>query len=297
MDLSQSFGGSRPLARHCTALLRPAPGPDELLPALARAGERFARALRPVLAPLMGGRQPVTRSSAPVAIDLAGLGEDDTDLAAHALAVSEPGAVPVLLSIEGGAVLSLTDRAFGGPGGNPAPLPDEFPMAADLMASRIERLVMQALSAALDRSDEALRPLRRASGLAQLAPFSRETPLSRIDVTVEEPGQTPWRVMLALPTGSLAALLGLTDAVPAGSARSHTAGPDHAPFCDLPLPLRAVMAEIDLPVAAVAALTVGQILPVAVARIVPVQVAGRTIGRGTVGAVDDRVAVQITRLA
>jgi flagellar motor switch protein FliM len=297
MDLAQSFAASRPLARHCAALLRPAPGPDELLAALARAGDRLARALRQQLAPLTGGRQPVTRPSAPVTSGLAGVPGGNGDLAAHALVVAEPGAVPVLISIEGRAVLALTDRAFGGPGEASAPLPDEFPMAADLMASRIERLIMRALAAALDRSEETLRPLRRDAGLARLAPFASDAALTRIDVAVEEQGQTPWNIALTLPIDGLAAMLGVTDPAPGSARRAVAADPADAPFCDLPLPVRALMAEVDLPVSTVAALSVGQVLPVAVARIVPVEVAGRTIARGTVGAVDDRVAVQITRLA
>jgi flagellar motor switch protein FliM len=56
----------------------------------------------------------------------------------------------------------------------------------------------------------------------------------------------------------------------------------------------AVLVDIRLPLAAISALEVGQILPVPVARAVPVRVGGQTIAHGTVGALDDRLAVQLT---
>ena len=46
---------------------------------------------------------------------------------------------------------------------------------------------------------------------------------------------------------------------------------------------------------AIAALQPGQILPVAVARSIPLKGGGKTIAHGTIGAMDDRVAVQITQ--
>ena len=60
------------------------------------------------------------------------------------------------------------------------------------------------------------------------------------------------------------------------------------------LPVSAVLVDMSLPFAAVANLCVGQVLPVAVARAVPLRVGGHTIAHGTVGTVDDRVAIQIT---
>ena len=47
--------------------------------------------------------------------------------------------------------------------------------------------------------------------------------------------------------------------------------------------------------AAVAALEPGQILPVSVARRVPLRVGEHTIAHGTPGAMDERIAIQITQ--
>jgi flagellar motor switch protein FliM len=49
--------------------------------------------------------------------------------------------------------------------------------------------------------------------------------------------------------------------------------------------------------AAVSALEPGSVLPVAVARAVPLSIDGRIVARGTIGAQDDRIAVQLTQIA
>ncbi|MEL0209334.1 MAG: FliM/FliN family flagellar motor C-terminal domain-containing protein, partial [Novosphingobium sp.] len=69
------------------------------------------------------------------------------------------------------------------------------------------------------------------------------------------------------------------------------------PFADLPVELAAVLVDMKLPLAAVSALRVGQILPVPIARNVPIKVGGKTYACGTVGALEDRVAIQITQLS
>jgi len=50
-----------------------------------------------------------------------------------------------------------------------------------------------------------------------------------------------------------------------------------------------------MPFSAISALRPGQVLPVSVARSIPLSVGGRTVAHGVVGAVDDRVAIQITQ--
>jgi flagellar motor switch protein FliM len=51
---------------------------------------------------------------------------------------------------------------------------------------------------------------------------------------------------------------------------------------------------MNMPMAAMAAIEVGQVLPVSVARAVPLRLGRVTVATGSVGAADDRVALQIT---
>ena len=87
-----------------------------------------------------------------------------------------------------------------------------------------------------------------------------------------------------------------TDRAP-GRKAGHSAPqhPTDEPFADLPLAVSAVLVDMSIPFSTLSALQPGQILPVAVARSIPLKVGGKTIAHGTIGAMDDRVAVQITQ--
>ena len=50
-----------------------------------------------------------------------------------------------------------------------------------------------------------------------------------------------------------------------------------------------------IPLTALSRLTPGQVLPVTIARSVPLRIGSATIAHGTIGALDERVAVQITQ--
>ena len=296
MNARHVFPGPRPIARHAKALLRTGPTPAELLPALTRAAERMVRVLHRALAPLLGGKAPAVRCiAAPAEAASAALATRIAPLAANCLHAAGPAGAALFLSVEARTVFTLVDRAFGGAGEAPQPLPEQFPMSADLMAARIERAVATAAAAALEQNED-LPLVRRDGSFARLAPYADDTPLAVFEFSVDEPGLAPWSILAALPMTALPGLLApQRAAAPKGGAHRGPASPDAAPFRDLPLPLRAVMAEVDLPVATVSALKVGQVLPVAIARIVPLRIGARTIAHGTVGAVDDRVAVQLTR--
>jgi len=60
------------------------------------------------------------------------------------------------------------------------------------------------------------------------------------------------------------------------------------------MPVTAVLVDMRIGFSQLSALKVGDVLPVAVARSVPLKIADTTIAHGTIGEVDDRVAVQIT---
>ena len=61
----------------------------------------------------------------------------------------------------------------------------------------------------------------------------------------------------------------------------------------MPVPVTAVLVDMTIGFSRLTSLKPGDVLPVAVARSVPLQVDGRTIATGTIGEVEDRVAVQI----
>ena len=110
--------------------------------------------------------------------------------------------------------------------------------------------------------------------------------------------RAPWTITLALPFATLADLFGHGTRAPAAhDPGSSAANPAAEPYAAVPLPLTAMLVDMNISVAALAALEPGQILTVAVARNVPLRIGNTTIAHGSIGAQDDRIAIQITQLA
>ena len=299
MKPDHAFIAERVAAQHCAELLRRGPEPLALLPMLERLGERLARLLAPALAPLCGGEAPSITALPPRELGAAELTEQIGPLAANSLLLVGAQDAPLLASVEAKAVLRLVDRAFGGRGEVASPLPQAFPISAELMMARIELLLVQRLGQALGYdAGEAVRALRRHGSLTELAPFTAAPRLAVMVLEVVEGVRAPWTITLALPFATLADLFGHGSRAPAAHGPdSRAANPAGQPFAAVPLLLTAMLVDMNISVAALAALEPGQILPVAVARNVPLRIGNKTIAHGSIGAQDDRIAVQITQLA
>ena len=298
MKPQRAFIAERPLAEHCQELLARgnAAAPADLLPALAKLGERFSRVLAAALAPLSGGNVPALRCAEPRAVAMAELTATVAPLAANSLMAAGPDAL-LLASLDAAGVLRIVDRAYGGRGHVPSPLPEEFPLSAELMIGRLETVVAGALATVLGGEDIApVQPLRRDGSLAALAPFAGSEMLTVLTIDIEEPGHPAWQVTLAFPQATLVALFGHeTDSPARRPGTGFPPNPSDEPFGDMPLPVSAVLVDMRMAFSTLSALQVGQILPVAVARSVPLKIGDKTIAHGTIGAVDDRVAVQISK--
>lgn len=294
MKPQRAFVAERVAAQHCAELLRRGPEPAELLPALQRLGEKISRQLAPALAGLLGGDEPAVTPLAPLEQSETELVEAVGTLAANSLLATTAPGVTLLASVDGTAMLRLVDRAFGGKGEASGPLPERFPHSAELMIAKVESLLAKALGTALGQGE--LRALRRDARLAELAPFPAGARLAVLPIEVMEGAKAPWRLTIALPLAMLPKLLGGTDTggVP---RKAGAADPAAAPFADVPLPLIARLVDMKVSLHTIAKLEPGMVLPVAVARAVPIAIGEQVIARGTVGTQDDCVALKLTQLA
>jgi flagellar motor switch protein FliM len=289
----RAFVAERALAQHCPELLRQGSddvAPAELLPALARVATKLGRHFAAALSPLIGGQDLTVQAAAPRESTAAALVQEIAPLAANSVFVL--GSASLLASFDAAAVLRMIDRAFGGTGKSPAQLPATFPASAGVLIRQLESIVAQGIAGTIGA---AIEPLRRGGSLAELEPFAGETPLAILTLTVEEAGSEPWPVQLALPLDSLADLVGEGGKAPARTPASAQTNPTEEPYCDLPLTLSAVIVDMRLPMSALTELAPGTLLPVSVARNVPLRIGDKTIAYGGIGSVDDRVAIQITQ--
>ncbi len=295
MKPERSFIAERPMAQHCPELLRAGPTVSELLPQFGRFGERAARALAAGLAALGGGMAPEVRAGKPQETTAAALPGRLDPLTAHCRLELRAGGQPFLAAIDGEGILRLVDRAFGGSGKAPSPLPDAFPLSAELMIGRVGAMVAAAVAGALGGTKDAVALARHDTELAEVAPFSGQDPVAVLALDIEEPGMAAWPVTLVLPLPALSALFGHGERAPAARTPRAPAHPADEPFGDVPMQLSAAIVDTRMPFAALSNLKVGDIVPVAVARSVPISIGDRVIARGTIGAMDDRVAIQITQ--
>jgi flagellar motor switch protein FliM len=292
-----AFVAERALAQHSTALLRPGPAAADLLEALRQASARMTRTMRGALARLCGGEAPEVAIDGPH--DMAFADFTSSGLCAYSAYAAAPSGERLFSAIDAETLLQLVDRAFGGPGEVPRPLPRELPMSADMMVQRIETILAAQLSLALGSATSGrptLHPLRRDTDLAQLQPPGPATRLAVLDIAVTEGTRAPWRIRLGLPMTALPVLTGITlpqsvpqvDAVPGDPAAE--------PFGAMPMTLTALLVDTRLPLQIVSQLEPGQILTLPIARLVPLIAGHHAIGHGTIGAVDGSVAIQISRL-
>jgi flagellar motor switch protein FliM len=297
MKPERTFSVDRQLAQHCPELLRAtAPAPADLAPSLGRLGDRLARALADSLSPLSGGVAPAVHCGPARECAMLELAGEIAPLAANSLHAAGPQGAPFLTSLDATGVFRLVDRAFGGRGYAPSPLPPAFSLSAELMIGRLEGIVNAAAARAFDLTgDDTVRATRRDGSLRHLAAFPSTTRLTVVTLEIAGEGQQPWTATLAFPQETLVALLGNERAPMQRNATRAQPNPSDEPFGDVPLTMSAVLVDMQIPFTTLSALQVGQVLPVAVARSVPLKVGDKTIAQGTIGAMDDQVAVQITQ--
>ena len=286
-------GVARPRASHCAELMRRAISTDEPVTRFPELSADLARAIGPAIGGLLGGARQRAACSVEERIAPSALLERIGPFAANCLiAVGEAG-VQMLASIPIRDLLALTDRAFGGSGEMADSLPEELPLTADLVAGQVEKALCDALTSALQPAGRA-QVASRASDAARLHIFKDAAECVAFTLTISEPGQDDWRVTLAARPESFAALF-CAKAKPAAPARSPVADPLSGPFGDLPIELEAVMAEFSIPLARLSALSPGDTIPIALPREIPLRISETIIAYGSVCAMDERVALQITR--
>jgi flagellar motor switch protein FliM len=288
------FIAQRLAAQHCAELLGPKlPSASELAPALNALSARLALACSIGLARLSSAEAPIVRPAAPRETTAARVVQDAPKLASHAVLAIGGDRLPVLLSCEAAPVFRLVDRAFGGRGTVPDPLPIAFPLSAELLILRLEHTIAAALQEALGGSLQ-VTPLDRDTNLVAIAPFAADETVVEVSVAVEEPGCEPWTITLAFPQASSLALFGGRERKAASAGVRAVPDPMSEPYASLPMALTAVLVDMAVPFSRIASLQPGDVLPVAVARAVPIKAGARIIATGTIGEFEDRVAVQIT---
>ena len=284
--------GRSATAAHCfelTARARSTRAPESRLADIA---PDLAKGFAARLGSLLGAARLRAACSPAELLDGEVLREKVGTLATTAVLSAGASGAQVLVSIGPRDMLALTDRFFGGEGEVPEELPGELPLTADLVAGQVIDLVGESLAAALSLCAP-LRKEARATDLARLDAFAASEQFYTFAIEVAQADGASWTFLLALSPKSFAALFCAQPAKP--SARSPSEAGSR-PFADIPLELGAVAAEFTMPLTRLTGLKPGDTIPLSLSREVPLKILETTIAYGTLGAADERVALQLTRV-
>ncbi|GGD64279.1 FliM/FliN family flagellar motor switch protein [Croceicoccus mobilis] len=287
----------RALARHCRELVERQVEKADAGEALVLLGHRVAAALPAELAPLAGGIMPAVTAGDPVDGFAHTLLAKANGPACHRVLAGSTDACRLLVSTDARALFELVDRAFGGDGDVPDPLPARLPVSAELLLSRIEA-IMAELIGRIAAGGALAAPRAEAGGgdIALLRPFAANCPLHQIGFSIRFAEGPEWLIRLTMPAAAIAALWEALGDNTAPARAAPAPAPRTAadrPFADIPLTLTATLVDMALPLARLSGLKPGDILPVSIARHVPVTIGEQLIAHGTVGEMDDRVALQL----
>lgn len=286
--------GSVRAAQHCEELLANTLETVDIAGDFARFGTRIARALQPQLAKLFDARKLETElvecAMAPAAELPATLG---ASLHHARFALSGKG-LGMLASTSVGAVIGEFDRMLGGDGAVPANA-IALPASADRFARKMEAALLDACIEATGRGD--LSASGRGSDLGEIVPGSARAQVHIATIAVNRPDVAPLTIKIATCETTFVQFAG---EAPVGKAvrRSIGEGPiEGSALALVELPMTATLVDMAIPLHRIVALQVGAMLPVPVHRSVPLTIADTTIAHGGIGAIDDRVALEIYHTA
>ena len=292
MSRLEVSANGRAIAHHCAELTGRA-APSELPDTrFAEAGADLARSVAASLGALLGGVRLRVACSAVENVLPDTLAERNAGIAANCLLRFGDAGPQVLTSIALRELLTLTDRVFGGEGEVMDSLPEEMPLTADLVASQIDQLLSGAFAAAVAPLAEP-QVAARSPNYARLAPFTPGEECCAFTLVISEPDRPDWAITLVADATNFAALFAVE---PKRAPAPTRVDPFAEPFADLPLALEATLAEMMLPLARLSDLKPGDTIPLALFREVPLKISETTFAYGSIGAVDERVALQLTRM-
>jgi len=290
-----SFVADRLAAQHCAELLRAPRQAANPLTELAHFGEQLAAALGEQLGQLCPGAKIGVEAGEPLELQANTAHDRRGGPVLNSTVAIGPKDVMMIASLPQSAVLSLVDLTLGGTGKDCALPGGKLPMSAQLMFTRFEKPLAAALAEALEMpSADAVSFRNQNTAPNASAPFAgcKRTILPiRLVIADAEPCE----LVFTFPGASLTALF--ADRTKAETApRNAQAVPNAEPFAGIPLPLKAILVDMAIPVATLAKLQPGMVIPVTVARSVPLVAGEQIVAHGTVGAMDDFTALQLTRI-
>ncbi|MEM7665635.1 MAG: FliM/FliN family flagellar motor C-terminal domain-containing protein [Pseudomonadota bacterium] len=298
MRMEQTFEPARPLAQHCAELTATGPRPEDRSEFLTIWRRDVGRALSEAMGSLLAGERMSVSLGEPEWITGAQVFDRVGKVAANSLIRCGEASKTMLLSFDFATAEALTDRSFGGDGAMPEQPAEQLPRSAALLIDQAAMIIAQAITdvsceegAVEARGDVIVR----SESAARLKPFGPATPCALFVIELTAENGASWKSLLAMPADRLDGMLpGLGAAKSSGSAAqaSHSGA-----FDTIPLPLEAVLAEFNLSLGKLDQLAPGDEIALTVPREIPLRTGSTMLAHGSVGTLEDRMAVRLTRIS
>ncbi len=307
MKMAHDFMAARFLAEHCDELLKRGPRPQERASLLAAWRRDLSQALADDLSGLLSGDRLDVTIGEPESLSgeaaLMRIGPVAANCLLRVGGLGGTSAETVLLSADFATAIALTDRSFGGDGKTSGGMPEQLPRSAALLIEEAAKLIAQAITrVSLGDAPAPSVPLVRgevivrSESAGRLKPFAPDAPCLLFAITIANRQGCEWRLTLAMAAERLERLLpGAGRPLPPRVSRGPADGMA-APFAGIPMPLHVEVAQIELSLARLQALSPGDCFPLALGRQVPLMVGERVLAHGSIGTSEDRMAIQLTRL-
>ncbi|MEM7701668.1 MAG: FliM/FliN family flagellar motor switch protein [Pseudomonadota bacterium] len=306
MNLAQSFDAARPLAQHCAELTERGPRPEERAAYLSTWRRDVAREVAQDMADLLSGTKLEVALSEPKSASGGSVYEQIGAVAANSLLRCGADDQIALLSFSIETAIALTDRSFGGLGEAETNRPPSLPRSASLLVEQAAQTIARAIarvSAGGGVSGEATGDvIVRSENASRLKPFTSSTQCAVFKLEIRASDGVSWAGTLAMTAEQLDGLLpGLASSHPANDDEERKAmralsHPDGPVFGDMPLPLKAVLAEFELSLGQIEQLAPGDTIPLATARDIPLRLDTQVVASGNLGTMEGRLALRLTAI-
>lgn len=297
MNAATHFEVKGPAAMHCDALLaRQAPARDPIETFASFAGKLAAK-LAPHLKVFLG-EVPELEVSEGQSVAHKQLAKSLGTPAAN-LVVPVAGS-SLLASFNAGQMANVVNAMFGGAGRDattqdPDNPPTALPKSVELLVRQLEKPLAEAIRDVLSEPGNTMvRSASLEEEFLKIPAFLSEGDLAQVDINFRGKDGFEFCLTLAMRKSALPRLLAHFSLSVTADRPECAPSPLDQPFCDIPLPLTATLVDMRMPVKKLSRLKVGTVLPIAIARKVPLRIGRHKVALGTVGELDDRTALQIS---
>lgn len=294
---AQDFAHARPVAQHCSELTWRGPRPDEREGVIAQwrrdlAGE-LARELGQIL---QGDKLDVTISDQKVMSGTQAF-EKIGPVAVNALLRIGTSDQTVLLSLDYGTAIALTDCSFGGDGSVPDNVPAQLPRSATLLVEQFAASIAQVIAMSRETGEPPHGDvLVRSESVVRLKPFNADAEITVLEMTLAQGAFAEWNVLIAFPSERLDELLPKS-----GSNRSKSSAQSKTvqmsnPCESVPLKLEALLTEFEMPLGKLERLSPGDEIALSIPRELLLRIGGDVFAHGVPGTFENQMALRLTKV-